>query len=92
MNNIFRNIALLVVSVFIFGACSDWTEVESIGLKQQGLEEQNLELYTKYLENLCQYKACLAYKIINGYISSRASITVAASAYLYGKDNMVQNV
>ena len=52
MNNILRNVASLTVSAFMFTACSDWTETESIGLKQQDVNEQNPELYTKYLENL----------------------------------------
>lgn len=57
MNNILRNVASLTVSAFMFTACSDWTETESIGLKQQDVNEQNPELYTKYLENLRQYKS-----------------------------------
>lgn len=37
-------------------SCSDWTEVESIGLKEPNIETQHPELYQKYLENLRTYK------------------------------------
>ena len=50
-------VTLLFAASCAFVSCDDWTDVESIGIKQPGIEEQNPELYTKYLENLRQYKA-----------------------------------
>lgn len=38
------------------GACSDWIGIEGVDIKQSSIEEQNPELYAKYLENLRQYK------------------------------------
>ena len=48
--------ALLFAANLAFISCDDWTDVESIDIKQPNIEEQNPELYTKYLENLRQYK------------------------------------
>ena len=48
--------ALLFATNLAFVSCDDWTDVESIDIKQPNIEEQNPELYTKYLENLRQYK------------------------------------
>ena len=48
--------ALLFAANLAFISCDDWTDVESIDIKQPNIEEQNPELYTKYLENLHQYK------------------------------------
>ena len=50
-------VTLLFASSCAFVSCDDWTDVERISIKQPGIEEQNPELYTKYLENLRQYKA-----------------------------------
>lgn len=49
-------IILLFVLSFAFTACNDWTEIESVTIKEPNIAEQNPELYTKYLENLRQYK------------------------------------
>ena len=49
-------VTLLFAASCAFVSCDDWTDVESISIKQPGIEEQNPELYTKYLENLRQYK------------------------------------
>ena len=48
---------LLFAASCAFVSCNDWTDVESLDIKQPGIEEQNPELYTKYLENLRQYKS-----------------------------------
>ena len=50
-------IALLFATNWAFISCSDWTDIESVDIKQPNIEEQNPELYTKYLENLRQYKS-----------------------------------
>lgn len=46
--------AALAVS---FASCSDWTRTESLDIHQPSLEEQNPELYARYLEALRDYKA-----------------------------------
>ena len=40
-----------------FGACSDWTETESLDINYPSLDKQNPELYKQYLEALRTYKA-----------------------------------
>lgn len=52
----FQEIVLVVFSLFILSACSDWTEMESIDLEEPGIAGQNPELYANYLENLREYK------------------------------------
>lgn len=48
--------ALCFVAAIIASSCSDWTEPESLGIKQPGFEQQNPELYARYLESLRNYK------------------------------------
>ena len=43
-------------SVIQFIGCSEWTEQESLTVKEPDIEEQNPELYAQYLENLKIYK------------------------------------
>ena len=55
MKNKFKIATLLFFTTsFTLGACSDWTDIEGIDIKQPNIQEQNPELYTKYLENLRQ--------------------------------------
>lgn len=49
--------ALCTVTAFAAVSCDDWTEVESLDIHQPTIEEQNPELYAKYLESLRAYKA-----------------------------------
>lgn len=39
-----------------FGSCSDWTDTESLDIKNPTLEDQNSKLYAKYLADLKAYK------------------------------------
>lgn len=50
-------ITLLFAASCAFVSCDDWTDIESIDIKQPSIEEQNPELYTKYLENLIKFKS-----------------------------------
>lgn len=57
-----RNIKKFLLPVFAvaavtFAACSDWTETESLDIKNPSLESQNPELYQQYLKALRTYKA-----------------------------------
>ena len=45
----------LIISTALF-SCSEWTEMESIDIKEPDITAQNPELYAKYLENLRAYK------------------------------------
>ncbi|WP_300700252.1 glycoside hydrolase family 18 [Bacteroides sp.] len=60
MKRLYRNsikgIALALFSMFALSACSDWTEVEGLGLDEPTLADKNPELYAKYLQNLRDYK------------------------------------
>ena len=41
--------ALLLTVGLTFTSCNDWTEMESIDIKKATIEEQNPELYARYL-------------------------------------------
>jgi len=45
-----------LLSVLVFTACSDWTEVESVAINEVDIAKQNPALYAEYLENLRNYK------------------------------------
>lgn len=51
-----NNILLFALSLFLMVSCSDWTEVESIELKQPNFAEQNPELYAQYTQGLRDFK------------------------------------
>lgn len=44
-------------TALLFAACSEWTDTESITMKEQLIGEQNPELYAQYLNNLRSFKA-----------------------------------
>lgn len=48
--------ALFLAVGLMLAGCSDWTEVEGLGVKNPNITEQNPELYAQYLENLKTYK------------------------------------
>lgn len=75
----FKGIALAAFSVLALSACSDWTDSESIKLKEPGIDEQSPELYAKYLKNLQEYKNS-DHKIVGWVLadSLRASATLEA--------------
>ena len=46
MKNKFKIATLLFFTTsFTLGACSDWTDIEGIDIKQPNIQEQNPELY-----------------------------------------------
>jgi hypothetical protein len=49
-------IPALFAAAIIFSSCEDWTEQESLTIKQANIAEQNPELYAQYLTNLKAYK------------------------------------
>lgn len=48
--------AICLATAFGVAACSDWTEVEGVGVNNPNIAEQNPELYAQYLANLRAYK------------------------------------
>lgn len=48
---------LLAAAAAALGACSDWTDTESLDIKYPSIDKQNPELYGQYLEALRSYKA-----------------------------------
>lgn len=48
----FKGIALAAFSVLALSACSDWTDSESIKLKEPGIDEQSPELVCQVSEEL----------------------------------------
>lgn len=49
-------LTLCVAGVAFFSSCSDWTDTESLNIKKPTLEDQNSELYAKYIADLNAYK------------------------------------
>lgn len=63
MNSKMNIIAILLLATScVFVSCNDWTDIETVDVKQPSIEEQNPELYAKYLDNLRQYKADAEHK------------------------------
>lgn len=49
-------IGAVIASGTVLTACSDWTESEAFKVNETNIQEQNPELYAKYLENLREYR------------------------------------
>lgn len=56
IRNIYQGLAFTAVAAFMCASCSEWTDMESIKLNEPDIKSQNPELYTKYLENLVEFK------------------------------------
>ncbi len=48
--------AWCMIGCLILTSCDDWTETESLPVDNPNIEEQNPELYARYLDNLKAYK------------------------------------
>lgn len=58
MKRLFKyTLPALIACPMMLVACSDWTETESITLRYPSVEEQNPELYARYLQSLNDFKA-----------------------------------
>lgn len=59
MKSTIKNIltSALLVATLSLAACSDWIEPEGLDIENPKLEDQNPELYARYLEKLNAYKA-----------------------------------
>lgn len=69
------------ISIALFCACGDWTEVKSIGLENNDMEQTYPELYGKYTAKLREYKKSEHYMVFGWFdnsvkspITSRAQI------------------
>ena len=83
MKNKFKIATLLFFTTsFTLGACSDWTDIEGIDIKQPNIQEQNPELYTKYLENLRQYKADTEHKKVYAWFDNSEKKSVSRAQHL----------
>lgn len=69
----FKGIVLAAFSVLALSACSDWTDTESINLKEPGISDQAPELYAKYLKNLQAYKNS-DHKIVYGWFDNSEKV------------------
>lgn len=69
------------VAAASFAACSDWTETESLDMKNPSLETQNPELYKQYLEALRTYKAG-DHKVVLVTLDNPASAPAARNQHL----------
>lgn len=68
--------SLALLAAMAFTACSDWTQTESLEIKQPDIESENPELYARYLESLRTYKQS-DHKLL--YVSFDNSLKVPVS-------------
>lgn len=54
--NPLKRTAVAVFATMALFSCSDWTETESLGIKNPTLEEENSALYEAYINSLNEYK------------------------------------
>ena len=77
----FKGIVLAAFSVLALSACSDWTDSESIKLKEPGIDEQSPELYAKYLKNLQEYKNS-DHKIVYGWFDNSEKVPFSRGQHM----------
>ena len=70
-----------VVAAVSFAACSDWTETESLDMKNPSLETQNPGLHKQYLEALRTYKAG-EHKVVLVTLDNPATAPAARNQHL----------
>lgn len=77
------NMTLLVLlSLVVPTACSDWTDIESLEIVTQHAQEQNPELWARYLESLRVYKQERPHYITYGSFDNGAEQSKNEGAYL----------
>ena len=74
----FKGIALAAFSVLALSACSD---MESINLEEQGIDEQYPEQYAKYLNNLREYKNS-GHKIVYGWFDNSEKVPFSRGQHI----------
>lgn len=57
MNKTANKISIAAASLIVLASCSDWTTPQSVDIEYPSAQENNPELYQKYLESLRDYKA-----------------------------------
>lgn len=76
-----RSIAWVAFSMFVLAACSDWTDIESIDLKEPDIAKENPELYAKYLQNLREYKKS-AHKLVYVWFDNSQKVPFSRAHHL----------
>lgn len=56
LKTLIKGFATAAFALTALASCSDWTDTESITLKEPDITQQNPELYAKYLESVRTYK------------------------------------
>lgn len=62
----------------MFTSCSEWTEVESLEIKQQDIREVNAQLYQDYLQDLKTYKSSVHRELIVSFENQQGAPTKSA--------------
>lgn len=76
-----KGMALAVFSMFALSACSDWTDTESLGLKEPDIADKNPELYAKYLQNLREYKKS-DHKVVYAWFDNSVKTPVSRGQHI----------
>lgn len=72
--------AMLACSAILF-SCSDWTDTESLDIHIPTIEEQNPELYARYVESLNDYKAS-EHKVVIASVNNLSTMPSSRSQRL----------
>lgn len=72
--------AMLACSAILF-SCSDWTDTESLDIHIPTIEEQNPELYARYVQSLNDYKAS-EHKIVIASVNNLSTMPSSRSQRL----------
>lgn len=72
--------AMLACSAILF-SCSDWTDTESLDIHIPTIEEQNPELYARYVQSLNEYKAS-EHKVVIASVNNLSTMPSSRSQRL----------
>lgn len=81
LKTMIRGIAAISFALVALTSCSDWTDTESIKLKEPDITQQNPELYAKYLGSLRTYKQS-PHKIVVTKFDNKAEDPVGQGEHL----------
>ena len=73
--------ALLLATTFGLPSCEDWTDVDNLSVEYENVEQQNPELYSRYLASLREYRKT-DHTLVYAWYDNSVKVPVSRAHYL----------
>lgn len=74
-------VALLLATTFGLPSCEDWTDVDNLSVEYENVEQQNPELYSRYLASLREYRKT-DHTLVYAWYDNSVKVPVSRAHYL----------